>query len=40
MLVKNILEMTIAEAVKAYETMGITFIVKDGKLKGMSKEVK
>ena len=40
MLVKNLLEMTITEAEKAYKEHGTTFIIKDGKLKGMSKEVR
>lgn len=40
MLVKDLLKMTLFEAMEAYETMGVTFIIKDGKLKGMSLERK
>ena len=40
MLIKDILNITIEEAIKIYEYMNIYLIIKDGKLSGFSKENK
>lgn len=40
MSMKDILNITIKEAEEVYKNMGLSFIIKDGKLKGMQKEVK
>lgn len=38
MLVKDILNITLEEAVKIYEETGTVFLIRDGKLKGFSLE--
>lgn len=37
-LVNNILTITLEEAYKTYQELNISFIVRDGKLKGFTKE--
>lgn len=36
MAIKDILTITLEEALKYYEEFGLSFIIKDGKLKGFS----
>ena len=36
-LMKDILNITLEEAVKVYEEMGMAFIIRDGKLKGFTR---
>lgn len=37
MKVKDIKNITLEQAYEIYKTLGISFIIRDGKLKGMSK---
>ena len=37
-LVKNILTITLEEAYELYQELNVSFIVRDGKLKGFTKE--
>lgn len=39
-LMKNIKNTTLEEAMEVYKTMGVSFIIRDGQLKGMCKENK
>lgn len=40
MLIKNIKEITTDQAKQFYKELGVAFIIRDGKLKGMIKEPK
>lgn len=40
MRINNINNITLEQAVKIYNTMGMSFIIRDGKLKGFIKEPK
>ena len=38
MLVKDIKNITLEEAMESYKLTGMTFVIKDGKLKGFSRD--
>ena len=38
MLIKNIKNITLEQAMEFYKSTGMTFVIKDGKLKGFSRD--